>query len=337
MNVKLNRRTFSGLVGGLAATALLGPRTGAQDATPAAEDLFAAVTFQPGIVPTIFGDIELPESVDRVVTMTDGSLDAAITVGVSPVGLTSSANFEAVAAYIADKVTHEFTYVGGWGDLNIEEIVALEPDIILTDRYLAEDQYELISAIAPTVATDEITVEGPDALQRWEYEQLVWGHALGKEAEAKDAILALRNRAAELQPSLGDKVGQSVVVFRPQPTFPVVMSHHWITGVMLSWSGLVGNELTESAPPPHTGNTVSLERLDLLEADWLFAATRNEEMVQALQDYLENPSFQTLTAVKENQIARVSGDLWSGATGVLAGHAMLDDIVKVLVDGEYGV
>ncbi len=333
---KLNRRTFTGLVGGVAASAMIGRSVGAQDATPAAtEDIFAGVSLQPGVVPTLFGDIELPASVERVVTLTDGALDAAIAVGVLPVGLTQSSNFEAVAVYIEDMVTHDPTYVGGWGEMNIEAIVALEPDIILTDRYEEEASYELLSAIAPTIVTGEIEVSGPDALQQWEYEHLVWGYALGKEAEARETILALRTRAAELQPSLGDKLGQSVVVFRPQAEFPVVMSHHWITGVMLSWSGMTGNELTESTPPPHSGNTVSLERFDLLEADWLFAATRNEEMVQALQDYLENPSFQTLDAVKENQVARVSGDLWSGATGVLAGHAMLDDISKILIDGEY--
>ena len=336
----LSRRRFGMLAGAAAlAPALRAIPAGAQ--TPAATptvDIFADVPTTPGVVSTPFGDIAVPEHPQRIVTLTDGSLDAVLALGVQPVGATAASNGESVAAYLVDTASADITLVGGWGELDIEAIVALSPDLILSDRYINytdETLFDTLTAIAPVVAPAEIEVADANVLQQWEYEQLIWGHALGKVEEAKAAILALRERAAAIQPTLGEHTGASVVVFRPQPEFAVMMAQAWITGVMLTWSGLKGNDFTEELEPPHSGDTVGLERLNVLDADWFFAAARNADMVTELATYEQNPIFQTLSAYKSGQIALVPGDLWSGATGVLAGHAMLDDIVRIVVDGDY--
>jgi iron complex transport system substrate-binding protein len=300
----------------------------AQDATPSAG---LALALTPGVVPTKYGDIDVPGDPQRVVTLTDGSLDAVLALGVTPVGTTVSSNGVGPAAYLADRVPESVEYVGGWGELDIEKIAALTPDLILTDRYVVDDVYATLSQIAPVVASGEIAVAGPDALQQWEYEQLIWGHALGKDAESLALIQDVRTRAAAVKGALGDRAGQSVVVFRPQPDFPVVMSHLWITGTVLTWCGLVGNELTATLPPPHSGRDISLEQLDVLDADWLFAAARNQEMVDALEVYKGYPLFALLPAVADGRVVLVNGDLWSGATGVLAAHAMIDEIEAILL------
>ncbi|MGC4106765.1 MAG: iron-siderophore ABC transporter substrate-binding protein [Thermomicrobiales bacterium] len=313
-----------------------------QDASPAASpvaggDIFAGIDLKPGIVPTAFGDVTVPEYPTRIVAITDGAVDAVAALGIEMVGVTSSANFETVAAYLADKVDPAVTYVGGWGELDVEKIVALKPDLILADAYLnAQDEglYDTLSAIAPVVAPTLYEATSMDGLQRWEYEQLIYGHAMGKTEESKQLAYDLRDRAAGIAPVLGDNAGKSVIVFRPQPEFAVVMAQRWITGVMLTWSGLAGTPFTEELDPPHSGDSVGLERLNLLDADWLFAALRDAEMAAELEVYKENPLFQTVPAYQANQIVSVSGDLWSGAIGILAGHAMLDDIERILVHGD---
>lgn len=338
---RINRRQVLAGVSGVAATVLGSRFAVAQEdappvlaATPVVSGL--GIEFPAGVLPTIYGDIEIPTSVVKVVTLTDGALDAAITMGVQPVGVTRSANGESVAEYLLDQVDPEVVYVGGWGELDLELIVSLAPDVILADRYLAPDQYETLAQIAPTFATGEITVAVDDAesLQQWEYEQLAWGHVLGKTAEATAAIEEARARAAGIAGELGDVAGNSVVVFRPQPDFPVVMSHAWITGRVLTWSGLTGNDLTTELPPPHSGRNLSLEQLDLLNADWLFAATRDQEQTDALEAYKSMPLFQQIEAYASDQVVAVDGALWSGATGIIASHAMLDDIEAILVNGE---
>lgn len=283
----------------------------------------------PGVVPTIFGDVTIEGTPERIVTLTDGSLDAVISIDLAPVGATSSANFESAAAYLVDRVPDDITYVGGWGELDIEKIVALSPDVILSDRYLTDEVYESLTKIAPVICPNEIEVSGPDALQQWEYEQLIWGHALGRDAEAVDALTALRGAAAEAQQRLRDHTGESVVVFRPQPDGPVIMSHNWITGVILTWAGFRGTSFTEELPPPHGGQS-SFEQLPEINADWLFLAARDQEQLDEIANYEAKPVFQQLNAVKSGQDIVVSGDLWSGATGVQAGYAMLTDIERII-------
>ncbi|MCA9835073.1 MAG: ABC transporter substrate-binding protein [Thermomicrobiales bacterium] len=334
--MKLTRRSFAALAG---ATPLAFQARGfAQTpaASPAADDLFADINFTPGEYETPFGVIQLPENPQRIVTLDDGPLDAILALGVQPIGYTASSNGETAAAYLADKVSADATIVdGGWTELDIEQVIALEPDLIIDSRYRDEADVIKLSEIAPVMIAGSQDEESPEKLQWWEQEQLAIGHALGMLEEAKQVVLDLRARGAAIAEEAGDKAGQSVVVFRPQADFPVIMSHHWITGVVLTWSGFVGNDLTNETPSPHSGDTISLEMLNLMEADWLFAASRNEEMTAALEAYKENAAFQTITAVKNGQVALVAGDLWSGATGVLAGHAMMDDIEKIIINGDY--
>ena len=337
----VSRRHLVAGAAGLTAATMTGGRfaLGQEDqppvlaATPEVSGL--AVEFPAGVLPTMYGDIEIPEKVETVIAITDGAVDAVLAVGLQPAGVTRSSNGATVAEYLLDRIDPAVVYVGGWDELDLELIVSLGPDVILADRYLPADQYEPLAQIAPTFATGEIAValDDVEGLQQWEYEVLAWAHVLGRTAEATAAIEEARARAAGIAGQIGDRAGSSVVVFRPQAEFPVVMSNAWITGRVLSWSGLTGNDLTLELEPPHSGRNISLEQLDLLNADWLLAAARDAEMVDALQSYLEMPLFQQIDAVQNDQVELVDGALWSGSTGILASHALMDDIEAIFVTG----
>ncbi len=333
MSSRISRRAFAA---GAAASPILF-KAAASAQTPVAtpeSDLFADLSFRPGEIDTPFGVVEFPENPQKIVVIDDGPLDAALALGVEPIGYTVSSNGETASAYLVDKVPAESKSVGGWGELNIEEIILLEPDLIIDSRWQSEEIVATLSQIAPVVIPLTTPAEDPESLQEWEQELLGLGHTLGVLHTAKQVVLDSRARGAAIKESAGDKVGQSVVVFRPQPEFPVVMSHDWITGRVLTWCGFVGNDLTENVEPPHTGDTVSLEMLNLLEADWLFAAARTDDMAAALDNYLDNQGFQMITAVKNDQVHLVAGDLWSGTIGVLATHALMDDIERIIINGQ---
>jgi iron complex transport system substrate-binding protein len=327
---------------GLAAARVAGPRPGratAQQATPDAASAVAIPDLElgltPGVVPTAFGDVEVPADPRRVVAIKDGSLDFCLAVGLAPVGITRSANGLSAAAYLLDRVDPGIPYVGGWGELDLEAIVALDPDLILGEDTDLEGDAAVLRDRYPCVAIERQEDPDPAALQFWERQHLLWGHATGRDEQARQTITALRQRAAGLRPELGAAVGQSVVVFRPQAGYPVVMSQRWITGVTLAWAGLAGNPLTEGLRPPHSGSTVSLEQIDELDADWLFLAVRDAEQQAALEQVWQaNPLYQGLRAVQSGQVAVVDGALWSGAAGVLAAGAMIDDIERILVRGD---
>ncbi len=336
MVTKMNRRSFAALGGTVPLVFAARPAFAQTPVATPAGDLFAGIEFTAGEFETPFGVVQLPENPQRIVTIDDGPLDAVLALGINPIGYTISSNGETASAYLVDKVPADAETVGSWGELDIEKIILLEPDLIIDSRWQSEDIVKTLSEVAPVMIAPDRPAADAVSLQAWEYELLAIGHATGKLDEAKQAVLDSRARAASIQEAAGDKVGQSLVVFRPQADFPVIMSHQWITGRVLTWCGFVGNDLTNDAEPPHTGDTISLEMLNLMEADWLFAAARTVEMAAELDStYMTNPAFETITADKEGQVALVAGDLWSGTSGVLATLAMMDDIERIIINGDY--
>lgn len=334
MTTRFSRRTLAGMAAAAPIVFRAGASAQTPEATPA-DDLFAGVEFRPGEIDTPFGVVQFPENPQRIVVIDDGPLDALLALGVQPIAYSASSNGETASLYLNDKVPADAKIIGGgWSEVNVEEILLLEPDLIFDSRYEDETVVSNLSQIAPVVIPITDYAADEHGLQEWEQEILGIGHALGMLEEARQVVLDARARAAAIQESAGDAAGESVVVFRPHAEFPVVMSHHWITGRVLTWCGFSGNETTEAAEPPHTGDSISLERLDLLEADWLFAAARTEDMAAELQTYLDNPGFKMLTAVQNDRVELVAGDLWSGALGVLATHAIMDDIERIILNAE---
>lgn len=333
MTRNLSRRAFASSAAALPLGLTMGTSLAQTPVATPTDDLFNGIEFTAGEVETPFGVIQFPENPQRIVVLDDGPLDAVLALGAEPNGYTLSSNQETASTYLVDKVPVDAVAVGGWGELEIEEIILLEPDIIIDSRWQSEEIVATLSEIAPVVIATTTPAEDADGIQEWEQELLTIGHVLGLLDEAKQVILDSRSRAASIREAAGDKAGQSVVVFRPQAEFPVVMSHQWISGRVLTWCGFTGNELTEDAEPPHTGDTISLEMLNLLEADWLFAAARTDDMAAELDVYLGNPGFQLISAVENDRVELVEGDLWSGAIGVLASLAMMDDIERIIVNG----
>src|SRR5690606_23314560 len=104
MKARYSRRKVSAALLGAVAGSLAGSRVvfaqTPETSSPVAvsgDALFAGVTLEEGVAPTIHGDVALPATVERVVTITDGAVDAMTAVGVTPVGVTASSNFESVA------------------------------------------------------------------------------------------------------------------------------------------------------------------------------------------------------------------------------------------------
>jgi iron complex transport system substrate-binding protein len=76
--------------------------------------------------------------------------------------------------------------------------------------------------------------------------------------------------------------------------------------------------------------------LELLDVDWAFIGTLTPDgdAVIALEAALENPLFQTLDVVQNDQVVRVDGSLWTSVGGPLAAMMVLDTVEDALMGGE---
>lgn len=278
---------------------------------------------------TAFGKVEVPDSPARVVTLYEGALDASVAVGVTPIGAIATRGGNEIATYMSEHIdTRQLEMVGVARETNIEAVLRLQPDLILATPQLPEEQYRLLSRIAPTVVPESNGM----SRERWKAESRLYGQALGKEAEVDEALESVEQRAAELNQRLSEaQVGGTAYLARWMPAGPMVMSTElFATGVLASTGISVEDEGLVKEGSAHS-DILSLENLSMIDGDWLFLATLNDEGQQALDAAEQSSAFTRLDVVQQGHVVPVNGQVWSSASGPLAAQAILDDIEEALL------
>ena len=279
-------------------------------------------------VSTKYGNVKVNDEVKRVVTLSEDALDSAIALGFKPLAAVATRGGDSVAEYIQDRVGN-ISIVGTSRQNNLEAIVAQRPDLILASATLSQDQYNILSKIAPTVVPKSPGI----VTGSWETIAHVYADALNKTDEM-DVILAdIEKRASALKNTITTKLPQnerSATLARWMPQGPVVMSSQIFAPDILASVGFEINDAgVVKEGRPHS-SPLSLENLSKVDNDWLFLATLNNEGNAALEAAKTSPSFSRLNVVKENHVMTVNGQLWTSATGPLAAHAILDTIETVI-------
>ncbi len=301
------RRSIALLAATAAALALAGCSTAApeQDGSAAAPDGSFPVT-----IAHAFGETEITAAPERVATWGWGSTEAALALGVVPVAMAQQsygADDEGVHPWVADELeeigaeTPRILTDDGEAP-PYEELVEAEPDVILAPfSGVTEEQYELLSEIAPTVA-----YEGEPWTTPWRDVITTVGTALGKAAEAEqvledlDAELASR---AEEHPELAGKT--VAAVWDVAGTFYVYTPEdarvEFLAGLGLENAPSVA-ELANGDSPFYY--TLSYEQLDQLESDLILSYHDTEEEAEA---FLASAPIQAIPAVARGQVAQVIG------------------------------
>jgi len=125
----------------------------------------------------------------RVVTVGYNEDDFVLALGITPVGArTPLGTYDASKRpWAADLLPAGGIPSVGQAELDLEAIAALQPDLIVgAYAYLEQDDYDKLSAIAPTIADVVPSGAAADstAAATWQEELAVIGRALGAEAAA---------------------------------------------------------------------------------------------------------------------------------------------------------
>ncbi|MGG2398003.1 ABC transporter substrate-binding protein [Pseudomonas sp. SH1-B] len=269
------------------------------------------------------GPLTLSGTPQRVVALGDSALDAALSLGIQPVGTLASRGGDDVPDYLKSK-TGPITLVGSVREPNLEAILRLQPDLVLASSELAPEMYAKLSLMAPTV------VPKGDSFQDWRLTYGTYAEALDKAEDGKQRIAEIEARSAALRERL--QQGQEVSVVRWNPQGPVIMSSHLFVGQLLDELGLRPNELAAAQDKKPHSDVLSLENLSRINADWIFLATLNPDGRKALEEARKQPAFSRLKAVAEDRVVTVDGQIWSSSAGYLAAEQVLDDVEKALLD-----
>ncbi|TCJ32454.1 iron-siderophore ABC transporter substrate-binding protein [Parafrankia sp. BMG5.11] len=159
------------------------------------------------------------------------------------------------------------------GDLNLEQIAALDPDLILaTNFYGLADYYDRLSEIAPTVA-----YETDAGISTWQDVSTVIGKAVGREADVAKAIEAtekiVSDAAAEL-PGLAGKTF-SYSYYYESNGLAVIDDPETIS---IQLYGQLGMKLSPRVTASVVDRALSMEKIGELDADFMMIGFATDEL-----------------------------------------------------------
>ncbi|MEJ8472573.1 ABC transporter substrate-binding protein [Roseibium algae] len=270
------------------------------------------------------GTVAVPDAPKRVVVLTNEGTEALLALGVIPVGAANSWNGSPWWDHISDAMEGAVP-VGKESAINLEMIAALEPDLILANKQRHEKIHPQLTAIAPTVMSKELRGD-------WKINFRLYAEALGKQAEADEAIGAYDAAVASLKEKLGSSLEEEVSVIRFVPGQIRIYQLDSFSGVLLKDIGFhrPANQNVEEFAI-RTGK----ESIPQMDGDRIFYFTYDtgDGKGRSLEDeVLSDPLWQSLSAVQAGNLHRVSDAIWNTAGGIIAAQLMLDDIAEI-----YGV
>ena len=123
-------------------------------------------------------EVQVPENPQRVVTLSEPTLDGALALGVKPVGSVAGRGQSGVPHYLADKADG-VKLLGSVSELDYEAIGAMDPDLILVDGTSVNNRPDVLdpALLRPGRFDRQIPVDAPDLEGR---AKILEVHAQGK-------------------------------------------------------------------------------------------------------------------------------------------------------------
>lgn len=243
---------------------------------------------------------------ERVVTLGWGATEAALSVGVVPVAVPHGEDNGGIDGglhpWVAEHLEEqgwdepELLSVSAGGEPPLEEIATLAPDLILaTEAGITEDQYELLTQIAPTVVHP-----GKPWATPWRDVVTISGEALCRSAEAEQVLTDLDALTAEVAADHPEFAGVSItaaesydgellVYTRPEPRAELLADLGFEVDSYGSTSGY---------------HELSFEQLGEIESDVLLMYHPSEG---ARTEFEDGPGAGLLDQLETGRVASVVG------------------------------
>jgi len=152
------------------------------------------------VVETVMGPVEIPNNPKRIASALIGITGYLTALDMIPVGTATQSGFpDYIKSNLAGSVD-----LGETDSLNLEALMELEPDLIIGIASVHKEQYELLSAIAPTVLLESATDD-------WATFHTV-AQLVGKQETASELQKEYDERSTKLQQEIKEKYPQGAKV-----------------------------------------------------------------------------------------------------------------------------
>ena len=284
------------------------------------------------VVSHIMGETVVPENPQRIVVLSVEATETLLALGIKPVGAVRSETADPSDtwfAHIRDEMEGT-PVVGQETQINLEAVASLQPDLIIGIKARQEMLYPQLSAIAPTVFTNEFQGRLRENLTQV-------SEAVGMEEEGQAILSDLDDRIETLSSKLdaADLLEQEVAVLR----FQVSGARYYYN---TSFAASLINELGFARPELHDkddfAEPMTMERIPEADADihfyFTFASSDPEAGNENTMNWLNHPLWQDLRASQKGQIYRMDNDIWNKSYGILSGREVLQNIEDALLPQE---
>jgi len=324
VNVLSRRRVVAGAVALAAAATFSITSCSSSDDSAAASGTTSSTGQFPRTVDHFRGSTEIPAEPQRIVALDNSFTDAVLLLEAPLVGYVDYRE-PGLPDYLGssrDEFAAEAESVGKVSTASLEQIAALQPDLIISAEVRDGKNYEQLSAIAPTIFTE---TTGPT----WKDNIRLVGKALGKEELAEQKIGAYEERAAAVGAEINDTASNpviSVVRFAGEPTARLYRTTSF-SGIVLSDAGLARpqSQGPDPADPDNIMQAISPELISEAEGDAIFVSTWQDpagKSADAAKPFLESPLWQTLKGRKID----VDDARWMSPVSIQGAHLILDDL-----------
>lgn len=266
------------------------------------------------------GETKVPKDPKRVVVLTNEGLEAVLSLGIKPVGAVESFQGNPWYPHLT-KQLEGVTVVGDEHQPNLEKILSLKPDLIIGNKMRQEKVYDQLNKIAPTVFAEDLRGD-------WKKNFTFYSQALNKEEVGKAKLAEYDAKVAKVRENAGDLLNQKVSMIRFMPGKTRIYQQQTFSGVLLKDVGFARPELQNQ---DSFSLEVGRERIPDMDGDILFYFTYNDKKspnqgTDREQEFLKDPLWQNLNAVKNKRAFKVDDIIWNTAGGYQAAMIMLDQL-----------
>ncbi len=284
-------------------------------------------------------EVAVPEHPERVVVLSEPTMDGTLALGVTPIGAVTGRGQQTVPNYLAD-VASDLPILGGIAQPNFEAIGAAKPDLILVDGTSVNNNPPVVAAlrkIAPVVYTG---YAGGD----WRVNFRRVAEALNMVDEGEKIIAEYDAKVEEAKPKLAKYADSTFSIVRWQGTGAALILKELLPGRALTDLGLKRPPNQDREGRGHS-DPVSLENLKSIDADYMFFGTLGGSSIEnpnaggttdikggekALAEAEKVPGFTELSAYQNDHIILVDGSSWTSTGGPILMNSIIDDVLKAL-------
>ncbi|UCR84618.1 ABC transporter substrate-binding protein [Pseudomonas chlororaphis] len=262
----------------------------------------------------------------RLVTLFQGATDSAVALGVTPCGVVESSSEKPTFRYLRPALAN-VPHVGLETQPSLEDIVLLEPDVIVASRFRHQRIAPLLERMGTVLMLEEV----------FEFKRTLalMGAALSRQQQASSLLGQWQQRVAKLREQLQAKMGGrwpltvSVLDVREDHIRSFLPGS--FAGSVLSELGFAWSPVAREARGTYLKLT-SKENLPVVDADLFFVFQRADSpaVQRNYEQLVHYPFWQQLHAVQQGQVWRVDGIAWSFSGGILGANLMLDDIARLV-------